>query len=178
MKKKKQSTIAIIGPEEAARCSVSLLEKAELLGQKIAKTNSIIYTGGGYGFSYFVARGAFRSGATVIALSPAATKEEHISVYKFPEEYFSSIIYTGLGSTGRDLMLARSTDKLITAGEGFDKLTDFIIGLQDDHVVGILEGDKLSTKREFQFKEMSASHACLYVGSDPIKLVDSLLAEE
>lgn len=166
--------VAIVGSEEAARCSIELLEKAEQLGALLAQQKVPVLTGGGYGFAYFVARGAYKAGGVVVALSPAATRTEHCETYGFPEEYFTTIIYTGLGLVGRDLLLARSSERAVVAGEGVEFQHEFAVALSDNHVVSILEGAHPEEHRSYLSKSLT-THTKVYSAKDPVRVVTQLL---
>lgn len=132
--------ICISGAAETGLCSEGTLEKAELLGREIAKRGLVLVTGATTGIPYWSAKGAKAEGGIVIGLSPAASKIAHIKTYHLPLDYHDLIVYTGFNYAGRNLLLTRSSDAIITVCGRIGTLNEFTIGFEDQKPLGVLEG--------------------------------------
>ncbi|TSA44721.1 hypothetical protein D4R51_03210 [bacterium] len=132
--------ICISGAAETGHCSKDAIEKAEQLGQEVAKRGLVLMTGATIGIPYWAAKGAKEAGGMVIGLSPAASKEAHIKTYHLPTDYHDLIIYTGFDYAGRNLLLTRSADAIITICGRMGTLNEFTIAFEDKKPNGVLEG--------------------------------------
>lgn len=109
------------------------------LGQEIVKQGAILTTGATTGLPFEAAKGAKAAGGLVIGFSPAASPYEHIKKYKLPIKYLDVIIYTGFGYAGRNLILTRASDAIITVGGRMGTLNEFTIAFEDRKIVGVLK---------------------------------------
>ena len=132
--------ICVSGAAETGHCAKDALEKAELLGQEIAKAGMILVTGATTGTPYWSAKGAKEAGGTVIGLSPAVSKAAHIKSYRLPVDYHDMIIFTGFDYSGRNLLLTRAADAVITVCGRMGTLNEFTISFEDNKPMGVLEG--------------------------------------
>ncbi len=132
--------ICISGAAETGHCSKDALEKAEIIGQEIAKRGLVLMTGATIGIPYWAAKGAKEAGGTVIGISPAVSKLAHIKTYHLPTDYHDLIIYTGFDYAGRNLLLTRSADAVITICGRMGTLNEFTIAFEDQKPNGVLEG--------------------------------------
>jgi hypothetical protein len=132
--------ICVSGAAETGHCSKDALEKAEQMGQEIAKRGLVLVTGATIGIPYWAAKGAKEAGGTVIGLSPAASKAAHIKSYHLPTDYHDLIVYTGFDYAGRNLLLTRSADAVITICGRMGTLNEFTIAFEDQKPNGVLEG--------------------------------------
>jgi uncharacterized protein (TIGR00725 family) len=132
--------ICVSGAAETGHCSHDALEKAEELGRIIAKHNMVLVTGATTGAPYWAAKGAKEAGGIVIGISPAASEAAHLKTYHLPIDYHDLIIYTGFEYSGRNLLLTRSSDAIITLCGRMGTLNEFTIAFEDNKPVGVLEG--------------------------------------
>lgn len=132
--------ICVSGAAETGHCSESALKNAELLGREIAKRGFVLVTGATTGIPYWAAKGAKEEGGTVIGFSPAASRQAHVNAYHLPLDYHDVIVYTGFNYSGRNLILTRSSDAIITICGRMGTLNEFTIGFEDHKPVGVLEG--------------------------------------
>ena len=154
-----------------------IIEKAYNLGKEIAANGDTLRCGGCWGYPYEAAKGAFESGGKVVAISPAANKEEHVGKYKFPLNNFTEIEFTGLGIPGRNLPLVMNSDAVIIISGQIGTLNEFTIAFHQKKVIGILEGSEGITQIVKEIAEI-----CKKVGeedkvvyeSNPKKLVERL----
>lgn len=132
--------ICISGAAETGHCAEESLGKAEELGKMIAEHGMVLVTGATTGTPYWAAKGAKSAGGVVVGLSPASSKEEHLNVYKLPVDYHDLIIYTGFNYSGRNLLLTRASDAIITVCGRMGTLNEFTIGFEDGKPQGVLTG--------------------------------------
>lgn len=132
--------VCVSGAAETGLCSPDALEKAEAVGREIAKAGMVLVTGSTTGIPYWAAKGAKEAGGIVIGLSPAASEAAHIKTYKLPVDYHDLIVYTGFEYAGRNLLLTRSADAIITICGRIGTIGEFTIAFEDKKVNGVLEG--------------------------------------
>ena len=132
--------ICVSGAAETGHCSPESLEMAEEIGREVARRGMVLVTGATSGIPYWSAKGAKTEGGIVIGLSPAASEAAHLKTYKLPTDYHDLIIYTGFEYSGRNLLLTRSSDAVITICGRIGTLNEFTIAFEDQKVIGVLEG--------------------------------------
>lgn len=132
--------ICISGAAETGVCSADAIEKAEAIGREVAKAGMVLVTGATNGIPYWAAKGAKEAGGMVIGLSPASSEIAHIKTYHLPTDYHDLIIYTGFEYSGRNLLLTRSADAVITICGRIGTIGEFTIVFEDQKVSGVLEG--------------------------------------
>src|SRR4026207_189270 len=88
----------------------TLGEKAERLGRAIATQDVILLTGATTGIVYVVGKTAHDAGSLHIGISPGSNEREHVEMYKLPVDAVDSLIYTGFGLKGRNVVLVRSCE--------------------------------------------------------------------
>ncbi len=134
-------TISISGAAEISHCGPSAIQRCLELGRALANAGVQIATGATTGFPLYVSQGFKEIGGNAFGLSPAATKEEHLNVYKLPTDYVDFIVYTGFGYPGRDLMLIKSSDAVVIGCGRIGTIHEFTIAWESDIPIGILEGE-------------------------------------
>lgn len=112
--------------------------KAYELGKQIAMEGAVLLTGATTGLPYEAARGNFEHGGLCIGFSPAATALAHMKSYRLPCRYHDVIVYTGFDYAGRNLMLTRAADAVITIGGRMGTLNEFTIAFEDKKLIGVL----------------------------------------
>jgi len=132
--------ICVSGAAETGHCDPDAVKKAEEMGREIARRGYVLVTGATTGIPYWAAKGAKEEGGTVIGFSPAASKIAHVKSYRLPLDYHDVIIYTGFYYAGRNLILIRSSDAVITICGRMGTLNEFTIAFEDDKPIGVLEG--------------------------------------
>ncbi|MEK7146683.1 MAG: hypothetical protein AAB772_00315 [Patescibacteria group bacterium] len=169
--------ICISGAAETGHCSKDAVQKAETLGRAIAEHGLILVTGATTGIPYWAAKGAKEAGGTVIGLSPAASKLQHIKTYKLPTDYHDIIIYTGFEYAGRNLLLVRSSDAIIFICGRIGTINEFTIGFEDKKPLGVLKGSGGTVDMiENILKEAHRGMGKTVFSSDPDELLELLLA--
>lgn len=134
-------TISVSGAAEIAHCGPSVIPVAKELGREIARQGAQIITGATSGFPMYAAEGAKEVGGFSFGLSPAASKKEHLEVYRLPLKAMDTVIYTGFGFPGRDLMLIRSSDAVVIGCGRIGTIHEFTIAWEANMPLGVLEGE-------------------------------------
>ncbi len=168
--------ICVSGAAETGHCSKDSFEKAEAIGREIAKRDLILVTGATTGMPYWAAKGAKEAGGIVIGLSPAVSKLAHVKTYHLPLDYHDLIVYTGFDYSGRNLLLTRSADAIITICGRMGTLNEFTIGFEDHKPIGVLEGTggTADMLREILEKAHRGSSNVVF-SNDPSKLLDQVM---
>ena len=132
--------ICVSGSANVDVAAPGTMEKTEAIGRMIAEHGMILVTGATTGIPYWAAKGASEAGGIVIGLSPAASKAAHVRTYHLPIDYHDLIIYTGFDYSGRNLLLTRSADAIITICGRVGTLNEFTIAFEDKKPQGVLTG--------------------------------------
>ncbi len=132
--------ICVSGAAETSRMAPEAMEKVEELGRLIAKRGIILITGATTGAPYWAAKGAKEAGGFVIGISPAYSKIQHVKTYHLPLDYHDIIVYTGFGYSGRNLLLTRASDAVITVAGRIGTLNEFTDAFEDGKPQGVLLG--------------------------------------
>jgi len=153
-------------------------ELAYEVGRQIALQGAVLLTGATTGLPQYAAKGNYECGGIAIGLSPAATIKEHVNAYKLPVAYHDVIIYTGFNYTGRNLLLTRTADAVITIGGRMGSLNEFTIAFEDKKTLGILLGsggiaDEIPHLLHTAKKELSSK---IIYSTEPKILVQKVLA--
>ncbi|NTV22403.1 MAG: hypothetical protein HGB03_02430 [Candidatus Yonathbacteria bacterium] len=172
----KRPTIFVSGPSSS--CDADTAGKGRALGHAIARGQAILLTGTGNGFARYVAEGAMSEGGTVIGLSPASNVEEHTSLYGLSTLYHDTIIYTGFGYAGRDMLLSRSADAMIVGSGDVAHAYDIMLLLHEKKPCGVLEGPWLldDTLKEL-FTRSGRTREGMVFSPDSETLVTRILEE-
>ncbi|MBI5251565.1 MAG: LOG family protein [Desulfomonile tiedjei] len=152
--------------------------KAYAVGVLVASLNGVLLTGGCPGLPHAAAQGARSVGGPTIAISPATNREEHRLVYTYPLDS-EVILYTGMGTKGRNVILVRSADACVFIGGGMGTLNEFTIAFDDLDsccAIGVLLN---SGGYSGEFLRLAglvdrSPRAALIAESDPRKLVEAL----
>src|SRR3989344_6932771 len=104
----------VSGAAETGLCAPDADKKAYQVGQEIVKQGGILISGATKGIPDFAAKGAKDAGGISIGPSPASSLAAHVKSYRLPIENYDLIVYTGFDYAGRNLLLTRSADAVIT----------------------------------------------------------------
>ena len=169
--------ICISGAAETGHCAPDADKKAELMGRLIAERGCVLVTGATVGIPYCAAKGAKEAGGIVIGLSPAASEVAHLKTYQLPIDYHDLIIYTGFGYSGRNLLLTRASDAVITICGRMGTLNEFTIAYEDQKPTGVLtETGGMADALEDIIKIGRRGAGNSVFESDPKKLLDAVIA--
>jgi uncharacterized protein (TIGR00725 family) len=114
-------------------------ENAVETGRLISNNGATLITGATTGYSFAAARGATSAGGEVIGFSPAFNKEDHIQ-RGLPATDHTWIVYTGLGSHGRNLLNVRASDAAIFIGGSMGTMNELTMAYDEEKIIGIFLG--------------------------------------
>ncbi len=156
-----------------------ILEKAKALGRAIAENSCILVYGATIGVPLAAAEACKEAGGTVIGVSPAKNEKEHVEEYKMPVDSCSSVIYTGFGLTGRNVVLVRSCDAAIIVSGRVGTLIEFAAAYAEEKLTGVLTGTGGVADKAKELEEMFAKKydTKIIYESSPGKLVEKVVAE-
>jgi len=168
--------ICVSGAAESGHCNENALALAEEVGREIVRQNGVCVTGATSGIPYWAAKGAKEEGGISLGLSPAASELAHIKSYKLPIDYFDLIIYTDFDYSGRNLILTRSSDAVITICGRMGTLNEFTIAFEDNKPQGVLVGSGGTADHiEDIVAKMHRGPGKIVYESDPKKLVAEVI---
>ena len=153
-------------------------ELAYEVGRQIALQGAVLLTGATTGLPFYAAKGNYECGGIAVGFSPAATVKEHVNSYRLPVAYHDVIVYTGFNYSGRNLLLTRAADAVITIGGRMGSLNEFTIAFEDEKTLGVLAGsggiaDEIPHLLHTAKKEMKGR---IFYSSEPKILVEKVIA--
>lgn len=154
-----------------------LTELAVRLGQAIAERDCLLITGATTGFPDIVSRSARQSGCLTVGISPAASRQEHVTRYSLPDDSVDVLVYTGFGLKGRNVINVRSSDVVIIFGGGLGTLNEFTIAYDEGKLVGVLEGTGGIADKIKELATLSSKHDAgeIVFEANPQDLIDKCL---
>lgn len=168
--------ICVSGSADTTFCHGEAIEKAQEIGRLIAEHNMILITGATTGIPYWSAKGTKEAGGFVVGLSPAVSKAEHVKRYQLPLDYHDVIIYTGFDYSGRNLLLTRSSDAVITLCGRMGTLNEFTIAFEDKKPQGVLlETEGISDMLQEIVERAKRGPGKIIWSSDPRELVEKVI---
>jgi len=132
--------ICVSGAAETGLCTKDALLMAERIGAAVANAGMVLVTGATIGIPQWAAKGAKEAGGIVIGFSPASSEIAHVKTYHLPTDYHDVMVYTGFEYAGRNLMLTRAADAVITICGRIGTINEFTIAFEDQKINGVLEG--------------------------------------
>lgn len=149
---------------------------AKEIAREVVARGHIVLTGATDGLPYYAAKAARAAGGTSVGFSPAASPLAHIKRYHLPLDAFDTVVYTGFGYSGRNLLLVRSADALIMVGGRIGTLNELTIALEEKTPVGVLLGSGgMTDEVDHVLKAARRSRANIILGDEPKKLVDDVI---
>jgi uncharacterized protein (TIGR00725 family) len=155
-----------------------LVEKAEQLGQAIAKRDAVLFTGATTGLVYVVGKSAHDAGCFHVGISPASNESEHVAHYHLPLDACDTIVYTGFGLKGRNVVLVRSCEIVLFIAGAMGTLNEFTIAHDEGKIIGCLTGTGgVADESEFVLQKFGkrATASRVFTSSDPDELLDQCL---
>lgn len=151
---------------------------AKAVGVQIVEQGHMVLTGATTGIPYHAAQAANKledGHMTSLGFSPAASRIEHVNKYKLPVDAYGSIIYTGFGYMGRDVLLVRSADAVVMIGGRLGTLNELMIALEEKTPVGVLTGSGgMTDEVENVLKAAKRNRSGIIFDDDPATLVSRL----
>ena len=168
--------ICVSGAAETSNYAPEAMLKVEELGGLIAQRGFILVTGATTGAPYWAAKGAKEAGGFVIGISPAYSKIQHVKTYRLPLDYHDLIIYTGFGYSGRNLLLTRSSDAVMSVCGRIGTLNEFTDAFEDGKPQGVLMGLGGTTDMIPEILEKAGrGHGKAVFDTDPKTLLDKVV---
>jgi len=159
----------------------TLVAKAERLAQVIAAKDVVLLTGATTGIVYVVGKTAHDAGCFHIGISPGSNALEHVELYKLPVDACDSLIYTGFGLKGRNVVLVRSCDIVLFVAGAMGSLNEFTIAHDEGKIIGCLRGTGgVADESEYLLQRFGkrSTAAQVFVNEDPEKLIDDCLGAD
>lgn len=168
--------ICVSGAADTRRCGPDAMKQVEGIGRLIAERGFILVTGATTGAPYWAAKGAKEAGGIVIGVSPAYSKVQHVKTYRLPVDYHDLIIYTGFGYAGRNLLLTRASDAVITVCGRIGTLNEFTDAFEDEKPQGVLTGSGGTTDMIKDILDRAGrGRGKVIFDSNPIRLLDKVV---
>lgn len=155
-----------------------LVEKAEQLAVAIAKHNVVLFTGATTGLVYVVGKTAHEAGCFHVGISPASNELEHVQLYHLPLDSCDTLVYTGFGLKGRNVVLVRSADIVLFVAGAMGSLNEFTIAHDEGKIIGCLTGTGgVADESEFLLQKFGkrATGSRVFTNQDPEQLVEQCL---
>ena len=146
------------------------------VGREIVRRGHNVLTGATKGLPHIGALAAQLAGGLSIGFSPAANRVAHVKAYRLPLTGFDTILYTGFGYTGRNLLLIRSADAVIMVGGRIGTLNELTIAIEERKPIGVLVGsggETAEVERVLQVAKRLRTN--IVFDTDPARLVDTIL---
>jgi uncharacterized protein (TIGR00725 family) len=155
----------------------TLTEKAAQLARTIARRGVILLTGATTGVVYLVGKMAHDAGTFHVGVSPASNQREHAETYKLPLDACDTIIFTGFGLKGRNVVLVRSSDIVVFIAGAMGSLNEFTIAHDEGKIIGCLTGSGGVADEAAYLLEKFSRHTRVRVfhNEDPEGLLDSCI---
>jgi uncharacterized protein (TIGR00725 family) len=156
----------------------ALVEKAEQLGEAIAKRDAVLLTGATTGLVYVVGKAAHDAGCFHVGISPGSNKDEHVELYKLPLDACDTLIYTGFGVKGRNVVLVRSCDVVLFIAGAMGSLNEFTIAHDEGKIIGCLTGTGgVAAESEYLLQKFGrrTTGSRVFTSGDPYNLLDQCL---
>jgi hypothetical protein len=172
------TTIGVMGSAEAA-ATATIHETAIKLAQAIAAHDLILFTGATTGVVQVVGKTARDAGVFHIGISPAENEREHREAFQLPTDACETIVYTGFGLKGRNVVLVRSCEIVIFIAGSIGSFNEFTIAYDEGKIIGCLTGtggvaDEIKRVVE-TFSKKTKAH--IVYDDDPVRLIKRCLAE-
>lgn len=155
----------------------TLVERAERLARVIAGKDVVLLTGATTGIVYVVGKTAHEAGGFHIGISPGSNEQEHVELYKLPVDACDSLIFTGFGLKGRNVVLVRSCDIVLFVAGAMGSLNEFTIAHDEGKVIGCLTGTGgVADESEYILQKFGKrSTARVFHNEDPERLLDDCI---
>ena len=169
-------TIAMSGAAETGHCAPTAFENTVKLDTLIAQRGAILVTGATHGAPQWAAKAAKEAGGTVIGFSPAASARHHIKTYHLPIDYHDLIVYTGFDYVGRNLILTRAADAVITICGRIGTLNEYTVAFEEQTIQGVLVGSGgMADDLEAIVEKSHRGRGKTVFESDPESLLDQVM---
>lgn len=151
----------------------TLVDKAETLARAIAAKDVVLLTGATTGIVYVVGKTAHEAGCFHVGISPGMNEREHVEIYKLPLDACDTLIYTGFGLKGRNVVLVRSCDIVLFVAGAMGSLNEFTIAHDEGKIIGCLRGSGgVADESDYLVQRFGKrSAAKVFQNEDPERLI-------
>jgi len=122
------------------------LEKCEELGKFLGQKGIEVLTGSCYGYPYYVGKAVIKHGGHVTGYSPAINIEEHKTLYKFPTDGVSELVFNKVKyPTESESFLRRQVEQIsfsdvaIALGGSWGTFCELILSFFAKHTIILVE---------------------------------------
>jgi hypothetical protein len=177
MESNREFKVAVLGSASVSDTSPGW-QKAVRIGEAVAARGGVLLTGACPGFPDAAVTGANSAGGLTVGISPAASREDHSLAYGYPLDS-RILIFTGMGTKGRNVILIRSADACVFVGGGMGTLNEFTIACDDlgpNCAIGVLTKTGGFSDEFMHLVSLSGKtpRSLLVAESDPEMLVEKL----
>ncbi|MEM6338303.1 MAG: hypothetical protein AAF673_00045 [Pseudomonadota bacterium] len=131
--------IAFIGPSSVAKDSITKM--SDIIHEIILQLDSekhCVLVGAGNDFSYYVSSIANQHGLSVIGMSPYGNIQEHWGHQSAESSsQYRNIVCTGLGFKGRNVVLIRSAEAVVSIGGNMGTLNELTIAYDEGKIINL-----------------------------------------
>lgn len=151
------------------------LALARRIGRRVAERGCVIVTGACPGLPHAAVLGAHQAGGQSLGVSPAHSREEHVSAFDSPLEPYSAIVFTSSGLMGREVHNIHSSDFVIFIGGRSGSLGEFAIAYDEGKLIGILRNSGGISNEFARIARLvnKQTGAVIIEDDDPERLVDA-----
>ena len=178
MNSQRKFSIGVMGSAKEPENSPSG-KHAYAIGKRTALHGAVLLTGGCPGLPHSAVLGAAEHGGMTIAISPAMNRISHLNDFEYPVDS-ETMIFTGMGNKGRNVVLVRSCDACVFVSGGMGTLNEFTIAFDDlaeNNVIGILNSSGGFSDKYMELVRVSGkrTRTTILSDSDPVALVDRVV---
>src|SRR3989338_6014322 len=157
-------------------CTKGAYKKSYEVGRQIGLHGCVLLTGATIGVPEWATRGVKSVGGVSIGLSPAVSKLAHVKTYHLPTRYMDLIIYTGFDYSGRNMLMTRSADAVITICGRIGTLNEFTTAFEDRRVMGVLtKTGGIEEDLDEILKDAKRGRKRIVFDDDPQRLVERVI---
>jgi len=157
-------------------CASGAFKKSYEVGRQIALHGHVLISGATIGIPEWATRGAKAAGGISIGLSPAVSKQAHVKTYHLPTKYMDLIIYTGFDYSGRNMLMTRASDAVITICGRIGTLNEFTTAFEDRRVIGVLtKTGGVQDDIDKILKDANRGRKRIVFDEDPKRLVEKVI---
>lgn len=166
----KRYNIAVLGSANK-KLNEKIYKIAYETGKEIAQKGHILITGAATGISEIAAKGAKENDGLVIGISPSSKRQE-IKQFNISEKNIDSIIHTGMGYKGRNIITVRSSDAVIIINGQFGTLNEASIAEGEEKpIVAISGSGGCADILQSIFRKIKPEYKYFSTATDPKKAI-------
>ncbi len=157
--------------------SPEIADAARSLARAIATHDVILLTGATTGVIHLIGKTAREAGVFHVGISPGENKREHVETFGLPTNACDTMIYTGFGLKGRNVVLVRSCDVVLFVAGSIGSLNELTIAHDEGKVIGCLTGSGGVADEARRIIETfgKPTNSRIFYDSDPQALIDSCI---